>query len=1604
MSLESSLRRLAPLALAVLATAGCAEERPPINRVQPNALQKAFFVGSNLADPADDPEFYAAATVIDTPYGVDHGLYSGQAGGLKRLKWEILEDQLVARATYETYDGVDGHGSRRTNDGQVIAAFPILTHFDIQREYNPSTGEELNIVGENTSDRPWYEREFVRVDWSRNLVTSSIWWDPLAQNTLFEGPNYSVEPLAYYVNDPASPDAPRFAGAEGYFDITQKVLVTPRTLTLDGQTMPTCMWRGAVVRSGKSEVGVCESSEIKVRMSFQRVKTPLDAGYREYEPKHWDGARMDAFGIFTQDRKGYDDKYGVVDDKWYRFAQRYNIWKASFLRDAAGNLVPCGATGPYDPQLDPNRDVVGNDGPGPDGTDDECQGGPAGSRCNAIVGACTIPYARREVGAVAWHHHMSNDDAIIVEQSKLATEEWDTALRIAVQAARQAECRATGGRSLAGTRFRAAFDATGPGSTPPVACAAVFPIDQHEEAELKNVKALNRCWDQNGQGSPACTPVGVAAVDRVVAFCHNPVQGPTFDANGNQTYQGDDPSCGKVGLVTRAGDIRYHSINIWPTPEDSSPWGFGPSWADPLSGEIIQSSINVYGAVTDERAQRIVDRVRWFKGELATGDVLSAQYVRDRPKTDGLRNEAIAQFLQPRAEVDRRLLGMADMQAEALANAPALRAALEPFAGARALRADLEKSLMPPAVGGANTATFQARIDAVRGTPLEAQLVGPMWFDAAAVDPKSASAADIDAASPLGPENARKRLALEEAVQRRLARNGACLYEVDAPEPSSMPALGSLFDRKFPIDPGASAQDQADRVQRMWNYTRGKMHYGVLLHEMGHTIGLRHNFTSSFDKFNYRPQYWQLRTGDSAQGGRITKLCADETTDPTGASCIGPRYYDPLTQDEVDNSIYTWAQTTVMDYSGELTHDWLGLGIYDYAAARMFYGDVVDVREDLACPASGCASGSGTAFSASDLVDFPGYLIPQTVDTGSGQDFRVIHYSEWNNYFSLVDQSSCRTATDEELTQPADWNESRYGIWDPVFDGEIVHSEVCSRPPVAYYSWNELAPDTVSDPRYRQDPQYYAPRRARTLANADGQSFVRMPYSFASDEFRDGWSPSILTRDAGADQYEQAMFFINQYENGHIWTNFRNGRTNFSIVTSYLNEIERFHAKLGNFVQGLSILHDFYAGEIAKNAPRTTRAQVLAAYEGPGGFMREQAVAAGLVFDHFVRVLTRPQPGLHYTMPWSNGMFVADQDRIGASPGTFVTRMTIPNGTTLLGQNLTFGGRPLDNGFEYGQGYWYFDYINQAGDFYQKAYAFDLMLDATYRAPYAFTRWDGIDGRWQFTNFANLFPEGMRRLMGAMLTEDTDLYAPRVTGTNGRPDLMPVDDAGQALPANPLGWASYVPADGPEHCFPSGGNYLCRDSLSEPILNGTIPDTVAIEPQLGYEIQKFLAFWAYVYLPESQVFDVVDLMRIWKIGEDIDPRIASDYVAFVDPDTNIRYYARRQGDETLFGKTYDKGIAAKMIQWANILAAKAYVVDATTPVDPDTGAVNVQRDADGNPLIADDGVTAESNNPRKCDDNRYCVQLRKYRGLIDFVRDMGHQVGFFEPELSTVER
>ena len=68
--------------------------------------------------------------------------------------------------------------------------FPILSHFDIKRDYNPATGEQTNVIIENTIDRPWHERDYVRVDWSSSQVDAQQFggkprWGQKTPNNLY---------------------------------------------------------------------------------------------------------------------------------------------------------------------------------------------------------------------------------------------------------------------------------------------------------------------------------------------------------------------------------------------------------------------------------------------------------------------------------------------------------------------------------------------------------------------------------------------------------------------------------------------------------------------------------------------------------------------------------------------------------------------------------------------------------------------------------------------------------------------------------------------------------------------------------------------------------------------------------------------------------------------------------------------------------------------------------------------------------------------------------------------------------------------------------------------------------------------------------------------------------------------------------------------------------------------------------------------------------------------------------------------------------------------------------------------------------------------------
>jgi hypothetical protein len=370
-----------PLCLTLLLlVAGCAQEREAVHRVQPNALPKTFFLGEDRASADDDPEFWAQSTLVDVGWGAQQGglFTSTYVHPTSRVRWQITEDLLIARAAYERVEGTDGRGDatgHQSQDGLIVAAYPIESHFDIVNAYNPTTGEALNIVEENAVDRPWHARDFIRVDWSTNRSTGAYDFDTLSILGVLEGVRY--EPLRYDIEDPYAEDAPFFDLAGGYFDVTTKAFATPQVVDISHlgwgfEALPACFLDYDM--GGSFPEGGCSAVELTVRQSFRRVED------HDYAPKEADGWRDQAFGAFAFiERFGYARSYGMTDELHHRLLARYPIWQrhhfyaGEWTGDETSTLgdlddpIECftPATTPFG--ADPLRDEDG------DGTADECE-------------------------------------------------------------------------------------------------------------------------------------------------------------------------------------------------------------------------------------------------------------------------------------------------------------------------------------------------------------------------------------------------------------------------------------------------------------------------------------------------------------------------------------------------------------------------------------------------------------------------------------------------------------------------------------------------------------------------------------------------------------------------------------------------------------------------------------------------------------------------------------------------------------------------------------------------------------------------------------------------------------------------------------------------------------------------------------------------------------------------------------------------------------------------------------------------------------------------------------------------------------------------------
>jgi len=801
---------LSLLSCAALAGAGCANQVGLIDRTQAGLLRKSLF----------DGEWFLRRTVVEVPYDVGY-TFIGEQEEVIRARWEIQRDLLLA---YRVYPQVEG-----TPDAAAVAVFKIEKHVDVIREYNEATGEQNNVLVENDEDRLWYEREYIRVDWSQNLV----------KNFNFTVDTLDQEAVAYHLGDPTDPDSLLIGVKDDdgawqdfqdpktiqllreaqYIDVVTKVFLTPEEIWVEDDwgevwTEPACWYYLNYD---------CAPAVIDVRSSFLRV----DAALSDYEPL-----------VYPDNQIALDDEGAPIRVRWTASGDRER------LEDDAG-----GAAGPAgDDQVPPWQ-------------------GPQD------------PYA-------------TQDESIV----RLPFFDKFGYFRVERYGYDPLYGEVEGARTYYANRWNIwAKSHAEDGSVLPYAERGFRPIvyylspDFPTELEPYAFKAVDR-WNE-----------AFRATARAVSGEEPP---RLFELRRNTRQV--DPETGRVirrGEVN--GDLRYSHLWLVQEPTRAGLLGYGPSAADPLTGELFAGDAYIYGAPARELAARGRDIVDLLNGRLDPEDLAEGRHVQAYLAMLEQRAAGGESVPPPTTEAVRRFAqAHPGPDVDSAASEGKARSKRPPRADGRGTRLpELERLRRP-----AGWAT--ARLEQARGTALEDLLMADD-----AIRLLKGAGLDPDMPTSALPAGLRERLSPVRWASPQHRRES--LDRMRGWAKRNM-LMAFFYDDAVA---GLALELKDMESQAALDYIDAMLFRATSEHEIGHTLGLRHNFEASTDALNFHPEYWSLR-GDHPV--------------PMAQMTVGER----------DGRLREYQYSSIMDYAGRFNTDSAGLGYYDMAAIKFAYGGLVQVFEN----------------------------------------------------------------------------------------------------------------------------------------------------------------------------------------------------------------------------------------------------------------------------------------------------------------------------------------------------------------------------------------------------------------------------------------------------------------------------------------------------------------------------------------------------------------------------------------------------------------------------------------------------------------------------------
>ncbi|MSP91787.1 MAG: hypothetical protein EXR79_08305 [Myxococcales bacterium] len=357
------------------------------------------------------------------------------------------------------------------------------------------------------------------------------------------------------------------------------------------------------------------------------------------------------------------------------------------------------------------------------------------------------------------------------------------------------------------------------------------------------------------------------------------------------------------------GDGRYNFL-YWVTQTNaSSPLGYGPSAGDPDTGETIWATANVYGSAMVTYAQYAKDLVDLLNGDLDPKDVASGKYIRDyinqqstTAKDKSLWGAALPAGAGADEETDTEALERAKSESTLRLADLARGAGLLPLEADKLVH-DLEnpknlQKVLDKAIPSFDIKQVYAQFDKLKGTSVERALINDevaLVMSEGAVQPGEQIGPELlGKISPLG--WATPKRAIDE--KRRLQLLG--IHSITPAEFEDASLLG--LAKRMRCQPGQTPTDKyAGSDTKVFDKACYKgdalrtalsvaLFRGVMEHEVGHTVGLRHNFEASMDLLNYFDPYFDPDKGREKEAVVCGQLNAPSGVVSADSFCLNDEF------------------------------------------------------------------------------------------------------------------------------------------------------------------------------------------------------------------------------------------------------------------------------------------------------------------------------------------------------------------------------------------------------------------------------------------------------------------------------------------------------------------------------------------------------------------------------------------------------------------------------------------------------------------------------------------------------------------------------------------